>query len=1809
MSWEGKDSGVTWAQFNSTPGSREVTVTGKNNYKDSFKCTCTVGTDIAKDASVYLYCTYVGFNGNNSTTNLKYEGKKTSEVDALATAAFTTAYLGDDARPLVVLQTKSGDTYTNIWDPTNKAITDTWVTYSGGKDYGSTVTVTVHAPANDAEYFGSFSFTYTVGAFDLRYVVNPQNLFKDITYQSDSSVSSEADKYIFTGNAIDAYKKLAFDTTNYASYLYYETDADKLTPLTKGTHYTIDSTTPTPMTNKGTYNVVLKMSSSNFTGGMERSAEVTAGSVSKITIGTAADNPVNVKASYDGNSYTYQPAPAELEYTGSAVRPFEDGTWNLYFGGKVVNASTYDVTYYTEKDASIPFAPKESSKITATDEPKDAGTYYFKIALKDNFDNGTICGSFVIKRKPVTQNNVEIRIDKDAFIYDQQTHKAGTDFPVAVYYNGSNSAIDSSYYTVSVAPSELGDATCTYPGKYVISVTFTGADNFAQETVTREYKIYGVLAEDSTLIEALDSADPENDNKLVNSTYPITKEQGAFKSSFDASKIFLKYAGVECAYQDGKYFTVTTKNMLTPGVASITVKGNGEYFKGSKTYKVYSKGSLDDLAETDITGWMEQENSAGVKERVYPYTGDVVIPSGLTLYYNGKALQQGTDYSVSVEDTTGNEGAIGPHTVKFTGINSFKGSKSVQFYVRYDLSKATIKLTNTSETYTGAEIKPVPTAVTYTNGGSTVPLDPTTDYDIEYENNTAVGTATIKITPKTGRSYSSKSKNFTITGIDVGGDGVTVAAIDSQTYIGKALTPAVTVTRGGKTLSKDSDYTVKYTNNTNVGIATVTVTGINNYSGTKTTTFEITPRSINDVEVTFASGTTPYEVPYNGGKNVVLTAGTDYTVTDSVGGSSKPLTYGENADYTVTYDAKSAVATSASDYGKFIITGHGNYTGTRTINQAFKVVAANIGEGYVTVEKDSTEYTGQKIKPADYLTLSINGEEIKKDYYTVSIVGQAGDTVKDVGEYTVTITGNEPNYTGEKTTTFKVTKRSLNNSEDHTWDATKYTWTLDKTAWDYNNGNEVKPIITVAEDKDLGLSLANGKFKEGTDYTVSYANNTNSGSATDANGPVVKVTGMGNYTGEIWIHFSIGKDISTAAVTLAANEYTYDGKEHKPKVSSVTLNSATLRATRDYTVSYADDQDKDDLTNAGTKKAIVTGTGAYYGTVTKTYTINKKTGTSANISVVPKDYAYDKTGGYYYIIYPGEAAVGGGLQPDLVVTDTEAKITLEEGVDYELVDVINNTNAGSADNKATITIRLKGNYENDTVYGSFVILPRSLSDQSTLATISLTKESCEWDDGNAIDPGVTVYDDLGNPLEKDKDYTLALSDNVNVGDATVTITGINNYKDSLTKKFVIYGDLDDAEISDIPEMFYTGEKIIPHPTIVCGGKTLVEGTDYTLDSYSDNNFKTSGKLRVTIPDDKKKYYLNGPLDIEFYIGDDTTSLVVTTDKAEYTYTGSAIKPSVKVTDAGGSEVAYDADSITYVSEVDQEKCIAATTPDNKKVNVTVMVTTADGAQVPVTGSYKIAPLSLDDCNIGTITNDTYTGKAITPPVSVVIGDIAMTKDVDFEVVYENNVNPGTAKVTVIGINNCTGSKELNFAIAPAKMQNVEAYGYSDSGILLKWTAQNHVDGYLITYSVNGKEKTATTTNNSITLTGLSSSTAYEVGVCTYVTAGGQKYYGTATKVTGRTYPKTSAFLVTSPAKKQAQVSWSVQSGVGYEIYRSTSPSSGFKCIADVPSTKTSFTDTGVKSGKTYYYYIQAYQVVNGVIYNGQPSDVKAITIK
>ena len=184
---------------------------------------------------------------------------------------------------------------------------------------------------------------------------------------------------------------------------------------------------------------------------------------------------------------------------------------------------------------------------------------------------------------------------------------------------------------------------------------------------------------------------------------------------------------------------------------------------------------------------------------------------------------------------TGNTGALSWNALiaQATPGNNGDNDVDVSDILKTDISAATV--TVAQATYTGSALTP---AVTVTFDGKA--LTAGRDYTVAYSNNTAAGTATVTITG-IGQYKGTKATQFTIARASI--SSATVAAIGSQKATGSALTPKPVVKMGNTTLREGTDYTLSYANNVNPGTATVTITGIGNYAGTKTASFTITSAS------------------------------------------------------------------------------------------------------------------------------------------------------------------------------------------------------------------------------------------------------------------------------------------------------------------------------------------------------------------------------------------------------------------------------------------------------------------------------------------------------------------------------------------------------------------------------------------------------------------------------------------------------------------------------------------------------------------------------------------------------------------------------------------------------------------------------------------------------------------------------------------------------------------------------------------------------------------------------------------------------
>ena len=341
--------------------------------------------------------------------------------------------------------------------------------------------------------------------------------------------------------------------------------------------------------------------------------------------------------------------------------------------------------------------------------------------------------------------------------------------------------------------------------------------------------------------------------------------------------------------------------------------------------------------------------------------------SGAVLTYKS------TTPSICTVDKNGNVTALKTGTGYVTVTASANGYNSVSKDVKIVVSKKSlnnglITLSETSYVYDGTYKKP---AATVTFGGKV--LQEGKDYTISYRNNLNVGVTTV-IATGMGDYTGYTSKNFTITKREMAGGTVSVAS--SLSFTGSNITPSVTVKVAGRTLTSGTDYTVSYSNNKNVGKATVKITGKGNYSGSLSAKFDIVPakQQIQKLETKYKGfyidwaqkgSATGYDVEYSVNANMSgavskhLTANKPDTLT--VSGLAGDKTYYvrvrsyTNVNGKVYYGAWSdikSIKTANNDITKATVSGISTkaFTG-KAITQNVTVKVGN------TVLKNGTDYT------------------------------------------------------------------------------------------------------------------------------------------------------------------------------------------------------------------------------------------------------------------------------------------------------------------------------------------------------------------------------------------------------------------------------------------------------------------------------------------------------------------------------------------------------------------------------------------------------------------------------------------------------------------------------------------------------------------------------------------------------------------------------------------------------------------------------------------------------------------------------------
>lgn len=281
-------------------------------------------------------------------------------------------------------------------------------------------------------------------------------------------------------------------------------------------------------------------------------------------------------------------------------------------------------------------------------------------------------------------------------------------------------------------------------------------------------------------------------------------------------------------------------------------------------------------------------------------------------------------------------------------------------------------------------------------------------------------------------------------------------------------------------------------------------------------------------------------------------------------------------------------------------------------------------------------------------------------------------------------------------------------------------------------------------------------------------------------------------------------------------------------------------------------------------------------------------------------------------------------------------------------------------------------------------------------------------------------------------YSVAYRNNVNVGSASVVITG-KKYYGASSKPVIVNFTIepkalktDDVTIT-APTMTFTGKALkLPKVTVKYGKKTLALGKDYTVTGPAGDiinagdytgkitfmgNYKNDGEVPFTIKVNPMKANA----------GKITATLDITSKKVNAYY----------------DNVLMSNDEYDYVisDALTKENVEAADFAEGKKYNLTITLKGNRSGSKLFKNVSAVTAINGENTTITIQGEYTYNGKAIKPKFEVKLGDTVLSSK-DYTAVYSNNVNANTAgddsispKITIIGKGNYSGTVTKTFTIA------------------------------------------------------------------------------------------------------------------------------------------------------------------------------------
>lgn len=253
--------------------------------------------------------------------------------------------------------------------------------------------------------------------------------------------------------------------------------------------------------------------------------------------------------------------------------------------------------------------------------------------------------------------------------------------------------------------------------------------------------------------------------------------------------------------------------------------------------------------------------------------------------------------------------------------------------------------------------------------------------------------------------------------------------------------------------------------------------------------------------------------------------------------------------------------------------------------------------------------------------------------------------------------------------------------------------------------------------------------------------------------------------------------------------------------------------------------------------------------------------------------------------------------------------------------------------------------------------------------------------------------------------------------------------------------------------------------------------------------------------------------------------------------------------------------------------------------------------------------SIENCIVSGVIDKIYTGSAVEQHLTVMDGDLILQEDRDYAVSYFNNVNAGTAKVIIIGCGDYTGRKEISFQInMPASVDtvtNFKAYDNTKTSLKLSWDKAGGAEGYIV-YKYDNSKKTwvriekTKTTDNTYSISKLTSGTAYRFAVKAYKTVDGKEVVSPSfLQVATATLPGKVANLVQKDLTTSSYtLSWDkVNGATEYRVFKYNKTTKKYDDIAHTSTNSYKVTKLAAATKDTYI--VRAVKTYAGVNYHGE----------